>query len=76
MGNILTFLKENEFDVEATRLIGDAYDAACAMLHDKGQPGVVQEIIAKRIIAMATTGEREPKELARRALKTLGLTLE
>jgi hypothetical protein len=44
------------------------------MLHDKGQPDVVQEVIARRIIDFASTGEREPGELARRALRALGLT--
>jgi hypothetical protein len=46
------------------------------MLHDRGQPQVVQEIIAKRIIDIAMTGERDPDELARRALQALGLTPE
>jgi hypothetical protein len=56
--------------------MGEAYDKARKALHDKGQPPVVQEIIAKRIIAIAAKGERNPDELARRALQALGLAIE
>jgi hypothetical protein len=74
--DIVPFLKDRAFDAEATRVMGEAYDKARKMLHDKGQPHVVQEIIAKRIIDIAMTGERDPDELARRALQALGLAGE
>jgi hypothetical protein len=74
--DIVPFLKDRAFDAEATRVMGEAYDKARKMLHDKGQPHVVQEIIAKRIIDIAATGERNPDELARRALQALGLAKE
>jgi len=45
-------------DAEA-RLLGAAFDAACNELHDSGQPEIVHEIIAKRIIAAASRGERD-----------------
>jgi hypothetical protein len=74
--DIVPFLKDRAFDAQATRAMGEAYDKAREMLHDKGQPHVVQEIIAKRIIDLAATGERDPDELARRALQALGLMSE
>jgi len=74
--DIVPFLKDRAFDAEATRVMGEAYDKARKMLHDKGQPHVVQEIIAKRIIDIAATGESNPDELARRALQALGLAKE
>ena len=74
--DILPFLKDRAFDAEATRVMGEAYDKARKMLHDRGQPHVVQEIIAKRIIDIAATGERDPDELARRALQAVGLKSE
>ena len=74
--DIKPFLKDRAFDAEATRVMGEAYDKARKMLHDKGQPYTVQEIIAKRIIDIAMTGERDPDELARRALQALGLATE
>jgi hypothetical protein len=73
--DILPFLKDRAFDATATRVMGEAYDRARRMLHDKGQPHVVQEIIAKRIIDIAATGERDPDELARRALRAVGLDM-
>ena len=72
-GDIRRFQKEQFFDDEATRVMGEAYDKARRMLHDSGQPDVVLEVIAKRIIERALTGERSPDELARQALKALGL---
>jgi len=74
--DIVPFLKDRAFDAEATRVMGEAYDKARKMLHDRGQPHVVQEIIAKRIIDIAATGERDPDELARRALQAVGLKSE
>ena len=74
--DILPFLKDRAFDAEATRVMGEAYDKARKALHDRGQPHLVQEIIAERIIDIAAKGERNPDELARRALQALGLTTE
>jgi hypothetical protein len=49
-------------------------DAACRELHDSGQPPIVQEIMAKRIIAAARTGERDVTRLRDIALAALGHT--
>ena len=38
--------------------MGEAFDAACEGLQDGGQPDLVREIIAKRIIEAAKKGER------------------
>lgn len=74
--DILPFLEGHSFDAEATHTMGKAYDKARAMLHDKRQPSVVQEIIAMRIIEIAATGERDADQLARQALQSLRLTLQ
>jgi hypothetical protein len=51
MASILPFIRDkSDFDDEATRIMGEALDAACVGLPDTGQPAVVREIIAKRII--------------------------
>jgi hypothetical protein len=39
--------------------MGEAFDAACKDLHDGGQPFVVREVMARRIIAAAHKGERD-----------------
>jgi hypothetical protein len=71
MASILPFIKgEATFDDETTRLMGAAFDAICTSLHHS-QPSIVYEVIAKRIIAAATKGERDPERL--RAAGTVGL---
>ena len=48
------------FGPEAIAAMGEAFDAACKELRDAGQPHAVREVIAGRIIAAATFGERDP----------------
>jgi hypothetical protein len=38
--------------------MGEAFDAACTALHNTGEPEIVYEVIAKRIIDAAKNGER------------------
>jgi hypothetical protein len=56
------------FGAEALAAMGEAYDAVLEALHDTGQPKIVREIIAERIIAVARTGERDPVRLRKSAL--------
>jgi hypothetical protein len=51
--------------------MGEAFDAACGRLDGAGLPGVVREIIAKRIIDAAKKGERNPIRLRDLALAAL-----
>jgi hypothetical protein len=46
-----------------------ALDAAFEELQDTGEPEVVREIIATRIIAAARFGERDPARLLEAALR-------
>jgi hypothetical protein len=73
VADIVAFLNGRSFDAETIRIIGLAYDKATRGLHDRGQPMIVQEIIATRIIDFATAGERDPDQLANRALEALGI---
>lgn len=72
MASILPFVPRAVFDDATTRLMGEAFDAACRELHDRGQPDLVHEIIAKRIIAAARMGERDPTKLRDAGLAALG----
>jgi hypothetical protein len=56
--------------------MGEAFDAATRELHDTGQPALVCEIIAEHIIDIAAKGERDPKQIALRALDALGIPSE
>jgi hypothetical protein len=52
--------------------MGAAFDKVCRSLHDSGQPGIVKELIAKRIIDLAREGESDPEQLCDMTLKSLG----
>ncbi len=74
MASILPFIKKSGivFDDRATRILGEAFDAACKELHDKGQPTIVYEVIARRIIDAARNGESDPVRLRNVGLAGLG----
>jgi hypothetical protein len=73
MTAIIPFLRSNVFDAETTKAMGEAFDVACGEIGDKGQPAIVKEVIAKRIIDAAKKGERDPHRLCAKALSALGL---
>jgi hypothetical protein len=60
------------FDDHATKVMGEAFDAARKDLHDTGQSDLVYEVIAKRIIEAAKSGERDPEKLRDWALTAFG----
>jgi hypothetical protein len=70
---IIPFLNGAAFDPGQVEAMGVAFDKAARALHDKGQPALVREIIAKRIIEIAKTGARDPDELCTRALQAFGI---
>lgn len=71
MGSILPFLPRGVFDDAATKVMGEAFDASRDALHDSGQPELVQEVMARRIIAVARKGERNILKLRDAALMAL-----
>ena len=72
MSNVVDLFQSTAFDPETVKVLCDAYDKARASMHDAGQPQIVHEVIAQRIIAMAKQGERDPKRLSAAALIGLG----
>ena len=71
-GVVVQLFEQAAFGPDEVKILTDAYDRARRSLHDKGQPAIVQEIIAKRIIALAKEGERDPARLCADALTALG----
>jgi hypothetical protein len=59
------------FDDADTRIMGEAFDAACEEVRDDGQPPLAREVMAKRIIDAARAGERDVKRLRDAALSGL-----
>jgi hypothetical protein len=72
---IIPFLDGAAFEPDHLEAMGRAFDQARRALHDKGQPNIVQDIIAKKIIAIAKTGERNADRMCERALATLGIQI-
>ena len=58
--SILPFIRKTgtAFDDYATAVMGEAFDSARKDLHDTGQPEIVYEVIARRIIDEAKKGEK------------------
>jgi hypothetical protein len=65
------FQDQLSFDPAATKIMGHAFDKACAWLGEFGRSAVIHEILAKRIIEVAKTGERNPDRLCKQALNAL-----
>lgn len=63
-----SFMVPGAFEPEAVAAMSEAFEAACEVLQDAGEHEVVREIIAKRVIAAATVGERDPVRLRAAAL--------
>ena len=76
MASILTFIGKagGVFDDQVTKIMGEAFDRACKELHDKGQPQIDYEVIAKRIIEAVKNGERDPIRLRNAGLAAFGPT--
>ena len=74
MASILPFIRKagGVFDDRVTQIMGEASDRACKDLHDTGQPEIVYEVIAKRIIDAARNGERDLVRLRNAGLAALG----
>src|SRR5437763_8481983 len=72
MTSVVRLIKETElgsaFDDQATKAMGEAFDAACNVVDETGQSSVVYEAIAKCIIEIAKSGEHDPNQLRDRAL--------
>jgi hypothetical protein len=70
VASILPFVRKLGvvFDDRATAAIGAAFDAARKDLHDIGQPDIVYEVLANRIVDAAHNGELNPARLCEIAL--------
>ena len=66
-------IQNDAFDDTATSAMGHAFDRACKSLRSFGTVCTMREIIAKRIIAVARNGERDPAHHHQQALLALGI---
>jgi hypothetical protein len=69
MGQVLQFRRKNVFFPEATTAMGEAYDIAIGTLSDDTKSiCYVRDLVARRIIKAAYTGEVDRERLCRSGL--------
>ncbi len=62
------------FDPHAIEIMAAAYDAVCKALSLADRNDPLTALVAKKIIELASRGERDPDLIYREALKALGHT--
>ncbi len=72
MAQILSFLKEASYDPEMTKVMGEAFEAACRHVPDDPDP-LQRVALAKSILSQAQRGERDPDKMCRAALASIGI---
>lgn len=65
---VRSLIKPGVFEPETIAVMVQALEAACKELPDTSQPQIMREIIARRIVAAASTGELDPARLREAAL--------
>ena len=71
---ILQLLKGSAFDPEQIKVMTEAY-GTLKSLHLKAGTDPINEIIAKKIVNIAQTNERDPKRISARTINELGQDL-
>ena len=70
---VLPFLElDLSFDSPTTAILRTAYYRALAELHNRG-PDSVRHALARRIVTLASAGERNPDRLCDKALVAIGI---
>jgi hypothetical protein len=74
MGPILQHIRPHDvFDNATLTLLAEAYDKAIASISDDhGEPAVVRDVIARHILDLAASGERDVNILCQEALIAWG----
>jgi hypothetical protein len=72
---IQRLLREASFDPTEVSGLVRAFEGALELLRSKDQTDAVKEVVAKKIIEIARSGERDPPKMCARALVELGLPL-
>jgi hypothetical protein len=70
--SIIPFLQTKAFDAEITTAMGTAFDKVCEKLGLNPTPGPFTESVAKVVIELAQTGERDPDRLYALAMEQFG----
>jgi hypothetical protein len=65
-------LQSASFDPQTIAIMTAAHERACRMLNLTDRADPLWDVIAKQILALATRGEREPRQMSRLVLEALG----
>jgi hypothetical protein len=68
----ITFIRDGCFDDKALAAMGIVFDQACCSLGHVARDEKVREILAKRIVEAARSGELDPIRLHSRAIIGFG----
>jgi hypothetical protein len=73
MGQVVQFLRpEKAFDSEVVTIVAAAYEKAIAGIGNQAPPEIVRHIAARRILALASKGERDPDRLRAAGVVKIG----
>jgi hypothetical protein len=72
---IFQLLKNSAFDPEQIKVMTEAYEATLKSLHLKAGNDPINEKIAKKIVNIAQTNERDPERISARKINELGQDL-
>jgi hypothetical protein len=73
---IYRLLQNAAFEPAAIQVMTAAYEDACRVLRLADRTDPLTELVAKKIIEIAQTGERDPIRLRQRALGDLGVSAD
>ena len=65
------YLEKHSFDPDALQAMTRAFDKACQQLQLKDRTDRLCELVARKIIEVAATGERDPDRLCAKVLSDL-----
>jgi hypothetical protein len=65
------FLKEATFDPEAIKAMSAAFEAVCESLQLLNRSDPIREIVSRKVIEVAGTGERDPERICELVLLAL-----
>jgi hypothetical protein len=60
---LIPFSKEATFDPEAIKAMAAAFEAVCESLQLLTRSDAITEIVARQVIEVAGTGERDPQRI-------------
>ena len=66
-------IANGSFGPDEIRAMSEAYEAALVVLQISNSDDPITELIAKSIINVSATGERDPAQMAKRAINALGI---